>query len=154
MNEAWKAKLSKNEVVHSFGSHFEEVQEGISYNYDKTSFTKMAFFFDKDKKLADQFAIVDEAGLIVFKKGVHCKWTEKKTQLREAHVVKDVESGECPEQHVKYFFRRDLGLYEIRWFKKGSKPITSSGCSKPEQYLSDSTYIYRRLFYVKVLRNH
>lgn len=118
MNETWKVRPSQEEVIKSFGSNFEKIQEGISYNYEKTTFTKMAFFFDKDKKLVDQFVIVDEAGLNVFKKDILCEWTEKKTQIREAHVVQTVESGECPEQHVKYFFEQDLGLYRFDGFRE------------------------------------
>lgn len=116
MNETWQKRLSKDEVVNYFGPHLKEIDEGISYNYDHTDFAKMAFFFDKNKKLIDQFAIVGHSDLSAFKNGIPCKWTEKKTQLKEAHVVKTIESGECPDQHVKYFFRQDLGLYEIRWY--------------------------------------
>jgi hypothetical protein len=116
MNKTWQEKPSKEEVVEYFGPQFKEIEEGISYNYDKTHFTKMAFFFDKNKRLADQFAIVDEVDLSAFKKGIPFRWSEKNTKIREAHVVKTVESGECPEQRVRYFFRQDLGLYEIRWF--------------------------------------
>lgn len=116
MNEVWQMKLFKEEVLKYFGPHFKEIEEGITYNYDNTDFTKMAFFFDKDNKLVDQFAIAGKEMLNNFKNGVPCKWVEKKTQFREAHAVKTVESGECPKQRVKYFFRQDLGLYEIRWY--------------------------------------
>ncbi len=116
MNEVWQIKLDKEEIIKYFGPHFKEIEEGITYNYDGTGFTKMAFFFDNGKKLVDQFAITGKEMLNNFKNGVPCKWVEKKIQLREAHVVKTVESGECSEQHVKYLFRQDLGLYEIRWY--------------------------------------
>ncbi|WP_408096342.1 hypothetical protein ACJVC5_14985 [Peredibacter sp. HCB2-198] len=116
MNEIWQKRPSKEKVVKYFGLHFKEIEEGISYNYDNTGFTKMAFFFNKNEKLTDQFAIVGQKELSDFKDGVHCNWIEKKTQIREAHAVKTVESGECPEQHVNYFFRQDLGLYELRWY--------------------------------------
>lgn len=116
MNEVWQLRLNKNGVVKYFGPHFKEIEEGILYNYDHTDFTKMAFFFDKNEKLIDQFAIVGLKELSIFKNGVPCKWTEKKTQLKDAHVVKIVESGECPEQDVRYFFRKEMGLYEIRWY--------------------------------------
>lgn len=117
MNEIWQNKLSKNEIAKYFGPHFKNILEGISYNYDNTDFTKMAFFFDKNEKLIDQFAIVGPQELSNFKSSVPCKWTEKKTQLKDEHVIKIAESGECPQQHIKYFFRKDLGFYEIRWHK-------------------------------------
>ncbi|MCM2350949.1 MAG: hypothetical protein NDI69_13085 [Bacteriovoracaceae bacterium] len=116
MNEVWQSRLNKNGVVKYFGPNFKEIEEGISYNSDHTDFTKMAFFFDNNEKLIDQFAIVGLKELSILKNGVPCKWTEKKTQLKDAHVVKIVESGECPEQNVRYFFRKELGLYEIRWY--------------------------------------
>lgn len=115
MNNVWQAKSTKENIIKSFGQNFKEVEEGISYNYGATSFTKMAFFFNESNKLVDQFAIIDDEALNNFKNELHCDWDVRKSQLDKVHAVKTIESGECLDQHVKYFFRKDLGFYEVRW---------------------------------------
>ena len=115
MNQVWKLKPDQQNVIESFGTHFEKVQDGVVYKYEKTLFTKMAFFFGPDDKLNAQFAIVDEVTLKIFKKDVSCDWNEKKIGVRKPHIVIIVESGQCLKHMVKYFYREELGSYEIRW---------------------------------------
>lgn len=116
MNDIWKIKASREKIIKYFGSVFEKVQDGISYNYKDTHFTEMAFFFDKNNKLNDQFAIVDEMDLKAFTSSLPCDWKVLKIKLDQVHIIKEVESGECLNERVKYFFRKEIDSYEIRWF--------------------------------------
>lgn len=118
MSEAWENKKSKEEIIKLFGENFKEIKNGISYNYENTSFTKMAFFFDSNQKLIEQYAITDMDSLQIFKKDLPCEWTTSKTNLRTPHAVKTVEYGECLDQSVKYSYKENLNLYEIRWSRR------------------------------------
>lgn len=110
-------KLNKTQVIEYYGSKFTNTNEGILYKRAQSSWPQFAFFFDQNEEIVNQFALVDELELEELKTALDCNWKESTTRQSTPHAVYDIKSGICDKYSVKYHFRSDLNLYELRWIK-------------------------------------
>lgn len=117
LTRMWTSELAKTDVIHLYGSDFKQIEGGITYQRSKSTWPKFAFFFDKDEKLTNQFALLDKDELNLLKKHLDCSWKETQTKAVTPHAVHDIPIGECEKYSLMYEFKKDWGLYEIRWQK-------------------------------------
>jgi hypothetical protein len=115
LTQMWTSELIKTDVINIYGSDFMKVEGGIAYQRTQSSWPKFAFFFDKDNKVINQYALLDKDELNLFKKHIDCSWKETQTQSVTPHASYDIPIGECERYSLRYEFKKDFGLYEIRW---------------------------------------
>ncbi|MBL7664297.1 MAG: hypothetical protein JNM93_04140 [Bacteriovoracaceae bacterium] len=115
MHQLWMANASLFDVKKAFGESFKNVENGISYNFSDSRFPEMAFFFDKSNKLKEQFAFLNEASLLNFKKAVKCDWKETEETKEMAHYSRTIKKGSCPNLSISYETYLNLNAYEVRW---------------------------------------
>ena len=115
MDSLWKKNATKEEVIKSFGIEYKEAHGGIIYTNPEYKNIESGHFFDKTKKLVEQFIFLDEASLLDFKKMVPCSWSENEKKESSGHTVYTVKRGKCAEKNISYEFRPGFNRYEVRW---------------------------------------
>lgn len=53
----------------------------------------------------------------LLKKNLICPWKEKQQKSVTPHATQDIPVGDCEKHSIRYEFKKDLGLYEVRWEK-------------------------------------
>lgn len=117
MNDLWQKKVTAEDVKKMFGENFKEVDSGIIYTFPNSKFPEQGFFFDSSQKLRGQFAFMDEASLVRFKKALGCDWKESEEKRTVAHFERTIKKGLCPKLSMSYETYPGLNAYEFRWKK-------------------------------------
>ena len=117
LTQMWMSKLSRSEIIQLYGTEYKQVEKGISYQRSKSTWPKFAFFFDEKDELANQFALLDEGDLEKLKENLNCNWEETQQRITSAHAVQFVPRGKCKRYSFGYEFKKDWGLYEVKWLK-------------------------------------
>jgi hypothetical protein len=110
----WTNELNQDDVIRFYGPDYKQVESGITYQRAKSTWPRFAFFFDKDKKVKNQYALLNRNELDLLKKNLNCSWIETQIKSITPHAIQDIPTGECEKYSVKYEFKKDWGLYEVK----------------------------------------
>jgi hypothetical protein len=116
MDNLWKKKASRSEIVKTFGAPTNEEKTGIAYipNHKRSSIVS-AHFFNQDNMLDEQLILVQNDELQKLKLDLNCPWDIQEKVISTSHTVRTVETGRCPSRNISYEFLPTSGVYEVRW---------------------------------------
>lgn len=115
LNELWKKRSTRSEVVKMLGNDYVKTDSGILYRYPNSKRPEIGLFFDSSNRLIEQFVFMDEQRLQLFKSAIDCKWQETEEKKDIAHYQRIIKKGTCPALFIHYETYLDLNAYEVRW---------------------------------------
>ncbi len=114
MDDLWKKRATREEIIKQFGQPNELVENGITYRESPNRITS-AHFFNKDNTLKSQLAFVTANELKELKDKFPCSW-EKWTEIQQrSHYLRTIELGKCSAKNINYREWDSMKLYEVRW---------------------------------------
>lgn len=97
LNELFAKKASRTEVMARVN----------------TADPNIGVIFNSNDQLQEAFIFVNKIEFEAFTVNLSCDWHQKKNQ----NAVRVIEKGTCKKESLKYNYRKDLQMFELRWKK-------------------------------------